>query len=176
MSLPASEVEPQAGTAPPVVVSDAGPLISLGRLDLLHLLTTLFSAVHVPQLVVLECLARPANLDAQRIRVMLSSGQFKVCAADPMDLPGLEPGECAAIGHALTISAGVLLDDGAARHRAAALGLPVMSTLGVLVRARQRDLVGPLAPLLATLRSTGQRLGREAVAQALLAVGEEPLL
>ena len=121
--MPASEAEPQAGAASTVVVvSDAGPLISLGRLDLLHLLTALFSAVHVPQLVVLECLARLANMDAQRIRVMVDSGQFKVCVADPTDLPGLEPGECAAIGHALAISAGVLLDDGAARHRAAALG------------------------------------------------------
>ena len=171
--MPASGVEPQAGAARAVVVSDAGPLIALGRLDLLHLLTDLFSAVHVPQQVMLECLARPANPDAQRIRTMLDSGQFKVCVADPMDLPGLEPGECAAIGHALAISAGVLLDDGAARQRAAALGLHVMGTLGVLVRARQRGLVGPLAPLVAGLRSSGQRLGREAVAQALLAVGEE---
>jgi predicted nucleic acid-binding protein len=40
-----------------VVVSDAGPLIALGRLDLLALLPALFAQVQVPQAVLRECLA-----------------------------------------------------------------------------------------------------------------------
>ena len=43
-----------------IVVSDAGPLISLGRLDLLSLLPALFSKVQVPQQVLAECLVRLA--------------------------------------------------------------------------------------------------------------------
>ena len=50
-----------------IIVSDAGPLISLGRLDLLGLLGELFAEVQVPDIVLEECLARPANVDAERI-------------------------------------------------------------------------------------------------------------
>ena len=44
-----------------VVVSDAGPLISLGRLDLLALLPEVFAQVQVPTAVLDECMARPDN-------------------------------------------------------------------------------------------------------------------
>ena len=47
-----------------VVVSDAGPLIALGRLNLLHLLPALFAQVQVPSAVLTECMARPQNADA----------------------------------------------------------------------------------------------------------------
>jgi len=103
---------------------------------------------------------------------MLDSGQLTRSAATPIDLPGLEPGECAAIGLALVLRTAVLLDDGAARMRASALGIRVMGTLGVLVLARQQGLVGPLAPCIAALRASGQRLSHGAVAQALAAAGE----
>lgn len=172
--MPTSAADPGGRTAlaPAIVVSDAGPLIALGRLDLLHLLRALFSAVYVPDQVAIERLARPNNLDAQRIRAMLDNGQLTRSAATPIDLPGLEPGECAAIGLALVLRSTVLLDDGAARMRASALGIGVMGTLGVLVLARQQGLVGPLAPCIAALRASGQRLSHGAVAQALAAVGE----
>ena len=55
-------------------VSVAGPLIALGRLDLLPVLSTLFREVQVPEAVVGECMARPGNPDAQRIRHGLDSG------------------------------------------------------------------------------------------------------
>ncbi len=157
-----------------VVVSDAGPLISLGRMDLLHLLARLFAEVQVPQAVIAECMARPLNSDAQRIRLALESGLLLACTAAPLDAPELDPGESEAISRALEIGADLLIDERAARVRAAALGIVVTGTLGVLVRARRKGLVGPLLPLIAELRAGGQRLGRQAVAQALQAVGEAP--
>jgi predicted nucleic acid-binding protein len=39
-----------------VVVADAGPLIALGRLDILAVLANLFEQVQVPELVLAECL------------------------------------------------------------------------------------------------------------------------
>jgi len=64
------------------------------------------------------------------------------------------------------------MDERTACAQAAALGLAVTGTLGVLVRARRRGLVGPLAPLIATLHNSGQRLSQAVVAQALADVGE----
>jgi len=155
-----------------VVVSDAGPLITLGRLDLLPVLGALFSQVLVPEVVVAECMARPGNPDTLRIRHALDIGLLLPCIAPPGLLAGLEAGESAAINHALSLGAAVLMDERAGRQQAQALGLAVTGTLGVLVRARRRGLVGPLAPLVAALRASGQRLSHAAVAHALAALGE----
>lgn len=178
--MPASAPDAQAqhqpvglpGATGTVVVSDAGPLIALGRLDLLGVLGALFSEIQVPEVVVAECMARPGNADAHRIRQAMDSGLLLICAPPPVLLPGLEAGESAAIARAMNIGAALLMDERAGRQHALALGLAVTGTLGVLVRARRRGLVGPLAPLVATLRASGQRLSHAAVAHALVTLGD----
>ncbi len=106
-----------AGTK--VVVSDAGPLISLGRLDLLALLPKVFEQVQVPTAVLGECMARPDNTDTLRIKAAVDQGWLTTCDAVPIVRDGLHPVECAAIGRALQIGAGLLVDDQAARQCAA---------------------------------------------------------
>ena len=120
-----------------VVVSDSGPLIALGRLDLLALLPALFAQVQVPHEVLIECLARPANPDAVRIQAAVAQGWLIPCTATPIAQPGLDLGERAAIARALEIGAGLLADDLAARQHAAALRLVVIGTLGVLMLAKR---------------------------------------
>lgn len=155
-----------------VVVSDAGPLIALGRLDLLRLLPALFAQVQVPQEVIQECMARPQNLDASRIQSALDLQWLTPCDATPMVIPGLDLGERAAIARALELGAGLLADDHAARHHAVSVGLAVIGTLGVLVLAKRAGLVDAIRPLVDALRASGQRLSNAAVAQALAAVSE----
>ena len=169
---PSDPDRPQPADKRRVVVSDAGPLISLGRLDLLPLLGEFFAEVQVPDIVMDECLARPDNLDAQRIRQGLAAGLLLICPAPPTLLAGLQPGESAAIMRALEIGAALLMDERAGRAHALALGLVVTGTVGVLVRARRQGLIGPLSPLLAALRASGQRLSDALVQQALSEVGE----
>ena len=84
----------------------------------------------------------------------------------------MDLGERAAIARALEIRAGLLADDKAARNHAAAIGLVVIGTLGVLVLARRAGHVGAIGPLVDALRASGQRLSNAAVAQALAAVSE----
>ena len=127
-------------SADKVVVSDCWPLIALRRLDLLALLPALFAQVQVPQQVLDECLARPANADAVRIQAALAQGWLTPCTATPIARPGLDLCERAAIARALEISAGLLADDLGARQHAAALGLTVIGTLGVLVLAKRAGL------------------------------------
>jgi uncharacterized protein len=162
----------QPGQIGPVVVSDAGPLIALGRLDLLQVLGVLFTQVQVPDVVVAECMARPGNPDTHRIRSALDSWLLQSCTLPPVLLAGLEAGESAAITRALQIGAALLMDERAGRAHAEQRGLAVTGTLGVLIRARRRGLIGPLAPLVASLRASGQRLSHAAVAQALASLGE----
>lgn len=155
-----------------LVVCDAGPLIALGRLDRLGLLPALFHDVQVPQAVLAECVLRPELLDAQRIQSAVASGLFRIRAAKPVQVDGLGAGESAAIGLAMEISAALLADDLAARHYAHGVGLTVIGTLGVLVRAKRTGQVEAIRPLIDQLRASGQRLGQAAVAQALAAAGE----
>ena len=169
VSAPGSSATPAPAI---IVVSDAGPLIALGRLDLIGLLGALFAEVQVPQAVIQECLARPANPDALRIRQALDQGRLVACPTPLQTLAGLDAGESAAIVHAKATGAAVLLDERVGRQRALAMGLTVIGTLGVLVRARQRELIGPVGPLIAALRASGQRLSQPVVLRALVAVGE----
>ena len=157
-----------------VVVADAGPLIALGRLDMLALLGGLFEQVQVPEIVLAECLARPELADAQRIRAAVDSGLLLRCDGQPVAAAGLDDGERAAIGRAIEIHAGLLVDDLAARQYALAIGLVVLGTLGILVRAKRKGLVSDVRPLIDRLRAGGHRLGPTAVADALSAAGEPP--
>lgn len=157
-----------------IVVSDAGPLISLGRLDLLALLPKLFVQVQVPTAVLDECMARPDNADTLRIQAALDQNLLVACDAEPIVRDGLDPGECAAIGRAIQIGAGLLADDHAARQCALELGLDIIGTLGVLVLAKRAGHLPAISPLVEQLRAGGQRLSHAAVSQALAAAKEAP--
>ena len=95
-------------------VSVAGPLIALGRLDLLPVLSTLFREVQVPEAVVGECMARPGNPDTPRIRHALDGGLLLACTA-PLGAP------VAPLVEALRAS-GQRLSHAAVAHALAALG------------------------------------------------------
>lgn len=157
-----------------VVVSDSGPLICLGRPDLLRLLPALFAEVQVPEQVLLECASRPQSIDAERITRAMEQGWLTPCGPQPLPAGPLGRGERAAIARALAIGAGVLTDDREARAVAESLLLVAVGTLGVLVRGKRGGLVSAVAPLIEQLRATGQRFGRAVVEQALSAAGEAP--
>ena len=170
--MPLSGPEPQGAAPLRVIVSDSGPLICLGRLDLLMLLPALFADVQVPDPVLRECAARPGNNDAARINAAITNGWLKPCGAQAMADGPLGRGERAAIARALAISAGLLTDDQEARRHAESLRLFVVGTLSVLVRGKRAGLLASMAPLIHQLRASGQRFGSGVVAQALAAVGE----
>ncbi len=158
-----------------VVVSDAGPLISLGRLDMLGLLPKVFAQVQVPQQVWDECLAQRVRVgaDAARLALALSNGWLQLCHAAPALAPDeLGLGERSAIGRALEIGAGLLADDQAARRYAIDHGLLVIGTLGVLGLAKRSGHIVAVAPLIDRLRASGQRLSHAAVSDALALAGE----
>lgn len=154
-----------------VVVSDSGPLICLGRLDLLRLLPALFAEVQVPEQVVLECASRPQSADAVHIAAAIQQGWLTPCGSQPIPEGPLGRGERAAIARAQAIGAGVLTDDQQARDYAESLQLVVIGTLGVLIRGKRAGLVTTVAPLIERLRAGGVSDRRN---QALSAAGEAP--
>jgi predicted nucleic acid-binding protein len=161
MSLPPSAIS--------VVVADAGPLIALGRLDRLALLSALFEQVQVPHVVLAECLLRRDLVDAQRIEAAVEAGALLPCDGPSVEAAGLGAGERAAIGRAQEIGAALLADDQAARACAARLGIVAVGTLGVVVKAHRLGLVPSVPVLIEELRASGHWLSDSAVEQTLAA-------
>lgn len=157
-----------------IVVTDAGPLMALGRQDLIGLLPQVFARVTVPRVVLDECLRHPQMDDAQRIQAAVLAGALSVIDGTAALIPELDPGECAAIGCALHLRAGLLVDDLAARRQASAMGLKVIGTLGVLVLAKRRGLIPLVGPVVHDMRAGGHYLSEAALLAVLRAADEAP--
>jgi len=156
-------------------VVNASPLIVLAKIDRLNLINLLADDVLVPRAVVAEINAGPEDDPA---RSFLASSPFPV-----VDVPAhpnilgwdLGSGETAVLSYAF-VQPGwkVVIDDGAARRCARAMGIPMIGTLGVILKARQLGLIPAAAPLLRALRAHGFRLDERVIRSALKAIaGEE---
>jgi predicted nucleic acid-binding protein len=66
----------------------------------------------------------------------------------------------------------VIVDDLAARRCAAALGIPVRGTLGLVLTAKQQGILPAARPVLEQLRLSGMYLSDRVMNQALVLVGE----
>lgn len=124
------------------VLSDAGPLIALGKLNRLDLLACLFPEVEIPQAVydevVVEGLARGLE-DARSIQLFWRQRDWSIVTVDPDVVQDFVPdmilgrGEHHVLALALDSEATlVLVDDELARVEARRHGLRVKGTLGVL--------------------------------------------
>jgi predicted nucleic acid-binding protein len=130
-------------------VANAGPLIALGKLGLVQILSQLYDPILVPAPVYLEVVNRGLELeqpDAYAVQMAVARRELVVVSVEIAEAPtaGIEPslhlGERAAIQLATQEAADlVLLDDQLAREQAQKRGLCVKGTLGVIVEAfRQR--------------------------------------
>ncbi|MBV9467712.1 MAG: DUF3368 domain-containing protein [Abitibacteriaceae bacterium] len=150
------------------VVSNASPLIALAQISQLGLLEQLFRTVTVPPAVVRE-VAPSVTLPVWITEQPLTQ------AIGPQILgASLGAGESEAISLALeTQVRWLLLDERAARRLADALGLPVIGTLGILLAAKQRNLLPLVRPSLDALLQHDFRIAPALYDQILLDAGED---
>ena len=66
----------------------------------------------------------------------------------------------------------LIIDDNAAKKTAKFLGLPVVGTMGVLVKAKQSGIIDEVAPLLDTLKINGFYISNQVVQIVLKQAGE----
>lgn len=86
---------------------------------------------------------------------------------------GLGPGESAVLAESLRPPGSyAVIDDLAARKCAAALGIPVIGTLGIVLRARKQDVIPAARPVMEDLLRGGMFLSRPLLDRALALVGE----
>jgi predicted nucleic acid-binding protein len=158
-----------------LLVADSGPLIALSRLDLLGLPARLAQELLVTATVWDEVTRAPGRAEALLFATAWSSGWLTVLpdpeASDSAWADLLDEGERSALTLALQRGATVLVDELRGRAVTARLGLRVVGTLGLLLAARERGLVGPLRPLVERLQGSGYYLSRRLVEQVLASDG-----
>lgn len=144
------------------IVSDTTVLLYLDRIAQIDLLHTLFSAVHVPEAVLLELdtgrLLRRDTIDPRDI-AWTTAVPVSQATIDALPANRLGGGEQAVIAYAQAHPEyAVGLDDLQARRFAESLDLTVVGTLGILLRAKQAGLIRSVRPLLDDLIQQGFHL------------------
>lgn len=153
---------------------NASPLIFLARGGLLELLRLAGSQIAVPREVVQEIGRKGA--DDVTARALASTPwlvEVKTDAVPPsIQEWGLGAGESAVLTWAQTHGTEAIVDDLAARRCAAACGIKVRGTLGLVLTAKRRGQIEAARPILLRLRQTGMYLSDRVVDQALALVNE----
>ena len=151
-------------------VVNASPLIFLSQVDHLHLLGDLAGEVVVPQAVMAEVQTKGSG---GRIRDHVETARgFRIDPERPKEdrvlLWDLGAGESAVLTVATSMEDAIaVLDDRQARRCAESLGVKVVGTLGILMRAKRKGLIPEIKPLLTQLLATGMYLA-PALGQAVL--------
>ncbi|HWO99226.1 MAG TPA: hypothetical protein VNL74_01185 [Methylococcus sp.] len=127
-------------------VVNASPLILLGKIGRLDLLGSLAASLAVPQSVIREI---GAGSESGATAVATATWAQALAVAD-VPVPAsvahwdLGAGDSQVIAHCLAGDCVAVLDDGEARACAQSHGLPLIGTLGIILRARKQGLI--LAP------------------------------
>ena len=155
-------------------VINASPLITLSKVGQLELLQASDRRLVIPEAVRAEVLRGPEDDPARRA---LESDFESVSydeAPEPMVLEwGLGSGETAVLSFAKKNDAIAVLDDRAARMAAKVMGIRIIGTLGVVLRAHRTGRIQSAAGIIKTLRDAGLRLEDDLIRKALAQVTGE---
>ena len=156
-------------------VADASPLIYLARTQSLHLLQLAAPEVFIPRAVALEIEARgPADPAARALSITPWLRQVETPRIPNEILVwDLGAGESAVLAWALAHPDSIaVLDDLGGRRCAETLGIRLRGTLGLVLRARRRNLIAEARPVLEALRAAGMYLSDKTIDTALAEIGE----
>lgn len=156
-------------------VVNASPLIVMAKIGHAQLLSALADEIVVPQTVVDEINAGPADDPA---RTWLSACPLPVVTISrtPAGLLAwdLGAGETAVMAHALANSGWTaILDDNAARKCARSFGIPTKGTLAVIIMAKQKGLISSAAEMIRQLQQHNYRIQESIVRDALARTVDE---
>lgn len=156
------------------IVSNAGPLIALARINELSLFPALFGHVKIPEAVLREITEadrvgaeQMARADWIRTTPVANTTAVSLLRDD------LDSGESEAIILAIEQEADLfLIDEARGRRIADARGLPVAGTLGILLRAKKAGIVDEVSSRLQLLLASRFRMS-ERLYEQVLALADE---
>lgn len=153
---------------------NASPIIVLAKAGLEHLLGDLCPNIRLPESVACEVLAGPPDDPARKL---IETGWGHRASVSDIPLTvlewGLGRGESEVIAGGLrTPRSTVVLDDALARSCAKTAGLPVLGTLGVILRAKHRGILASALEALTAVRDSGLYVDEQTITVILHSVGE----
>ncbi|MBB4081106.1 hypothetical protein GGR28_003753 [Lewinella aquimaris] len=149
-----------------IVIADASTLIGLHNLTSLELLHELYGHVEVTTIVKEE--AAIDLPDWIRVDDNYNRDVYRSL------LPSLDAGEASSIALALALENTLLIiDERKGRRRAKSLGIVITGLIGILIRAKQRDLISSGKDKLDNLREQGFRLSEKIYELALREMKEK---
>ena len=153
-----------------IVVSNAGPLIALAQIERLALLGKLFGKIHISQAVYAELLSCRTEIDAAQfiVRHDVRNDQLVLVLRERLDA-----GESETIVLADELNADlVLMDEARGRRVCESRSKAYTGTLGVLLLAKDRNLIAALQPLLDKLGESGFYMSNSLYETTLRLAGE----
>lgn len=160
-------------SSPPVV--NASPLIFLSHAGLIDLLRIEGPEVCVPQAVTREIHRRgPRDPAAVILKSTPWLREVELARSSPRVLAWkLGPGETSVLSWALAHPGSVaIVDDLEARRCAEVLEIPLIGTLGLVLRAKRQGLLPAARPVVQKLLAAGMYLSEKVLNSALALVGE----
>jgi len=150
-----------------LVVADASPLVALINIEKVDLLPTLFTYVVIPPEVAAELRAAGRPRAVGEFMSQRPNWLTERAPTGTEPIPGLHPGEAAALSLARELGADLLLiDEARGRKAARERRLPFTGTIGVLELAADRGLVD-LPQAFARLKQTDFWISDELLDQRL---------
>ena len=149
------------------VISDAGPLIALAKVDSLFVPRDLFSRIRIPEAVWLECVQK-TGADSRRIEQAANAGWLNVMSVSTRRShpPSLGSRETEAIQLALESERALLImDDRLARREATRRGLDYIGTVRMLHLAEQRSIVDDAEATIQRMAECGYRISPQILRQ-----------
>lgn len=145
------------------VVADSACLIGLERIEALSILRDTVAEILIPQVVHAEWdrtvpWILVAQVQNQRVAEALATQ--------------VDPGEAEAIALAAERGVAVLLDDKKARRVAKQMGIKVIGTVGLLLRAKRQGVLPAVKPVIDRLLQVGFRIAPSLYDEALHMAGE----
>ena len=158
------------------IVIDTGSLIAIAHLDLIEIVDQFFGHLYITGQVYKESQYDPLKPDAQYIAAAVAGDRLvrtEIRLDDYLDIPGrLGTGEVSSVLLAKKLKCPVMLDDKTARQYAKKHSIPVIGTVGILVIARQNEMISSLDDHLKRLRQRGYYLSDDLVKKAKHMVNE----
>ncbi len=145
-------------------VTNSTCLIGLERIGRLDILPQVFFPVTIPLAVQAEVGLSAEWLTVQAVKNLAVVATLKT---------QIDAGEAEAIALAMELeNVFIILDDRNARRIAQQLGLKVIGTVGMLLRAKQKNVIPEIKPLLTALEAADFRIAEPLVQNALRLAGE----
>ncbi len=159
-----------------MIVSNATPLIAFARIQSLDLLRQVVGSIVIPAGVAEEI----RSYRGGRYGIIRLSREPWIAVQSVQDfsrvqllLPTLDQGEAEVIALALEQQARLLLiDELTGRKVAESLQLPVLGSVGILIRAKQLGLIRSVKPYIENMMQRGVRYSQRFIISVLHAIGE----